>query len=114
MFGTNTDDGNRTWTISNRQAHGEYNHCLTISEMPAHIHNITGGSHQHRLAMKLDDKDSPQNLDYLNYDGYGWGSYYNLTKNDGGHTHDCGYTGGSLDHNNMPPYMGVYMWERTA
>lgn len=24
------------------------------------------------------------------------------------------YTGGSQAHNNMPPYLAVYMWRRTA
>ena len=26
---------------------------------------------------------------------------------------DC-YTGGSKAHNNMPPYLAVYMWRRTS
>lgn len=81
--------------------------------MPAHVHTISGGEHRHRLPMKLDDKDSPQNLDYLNYDGYGWGSYYNLTKNDGGHSHYCGYTGSTTAHNILQPYYCVYIFKRT-
>lgn len=73
---------------------GESAHVLNITETPPHIHYIDGGAHNHRLPMKLDDKDSPQNLDYLYYDGYGWGSYYNHTKTDGDHVHNCSSIGG--------------------
>lgn len=112
--GKNTDDNNETREIASGQAHGEYNHTLTVNEMPSHSHTISGGDHHHRLPMRLDDKDSPQNLDFLNYDGWGWGSYYNTTKHDGAHNHDCSSAGANWKHNNMPPYLGVYMWKRTA
>lgn len=71
---------------------GEATHTLTVNEMP---------SHQHGLSM-----DS------------GAGSSYGIpvsTKATGGSY--AGYmfnTGGSAAHNNMPPYLVVYMWKRIA
>ena len=115
MFGRNTDDNNETWTIANRQAHGEYNHTLTINEMPSHSHNCeANGSHRHKLYLNLSDKYEQGNHDYVNYGGYGWSSSYNPTSEDGNHWHSIGNSGSNWKHNNMPPYIGVYMWERTA
>lgn len=111
-FGKNTDDNNETWTIANGQAHGEYYHTLTINEMPSHNHTIDSNSHAHRLPTNLTDKVNPGTIDY--FSGYGWGkgSYYNWSMSEP-HTHGCQNTGKSWKHNNMPPYLGVYMWKRT-
>lgn len=40
---------------------------------------------------------------------------HDLTINSGGsHQHTIDNTGGNGSHNNMPPYLSVYMWKRTA
>ena len=70
---------------------GEATHTLTVAEMPSHTHsiNITNG--------------------------------YGVTSqraaggdNSSGYARETSATGGDQAHNNMPPYLVVYMWKRTA
>ena len=71
---------------------GEATHKLTVSEMPSHYHNsqgwarLSGGSNGNQ-ALLADGIDT--NLHTLS-------------------------TGGGQAHNNMPPYLAVYVWKRTA
>lgn len=70
---------------------GEATHKLTIDEMPSHNHGIkndkTGGSGTAKWVINSSASS-------------GTGAITN--------------TGGSQAHNNMPPYLVVYMWKRTA
>lgn len=75
---------------------GEATHTLTINEMPKHRHSYNdywntaaGGSSVTRHAVAFEDIGA---------------------KNGGG----TNSTGGDQAHNNMPPYLAVYMWKRTA
>ena len=79
---------------------GEKKHTLTIDEMPSHMHNIS---------------------DYWGRDisTYGWGSL--ITQYSSGYVfsptninNNMSNTGGSQAHNNLQPYITVYMWKRTA
>jgi len=75
---------------------GEANHKLTINEMPSHSHT------------------------------YSTGRWYWAEKSGGGEvinsqsetsymfSRSTGNTGGSQAHNNMPPYVVVYMWKRVS
>lgn len=69
---------------------GEETHTLTVDEMPSHSHTIT----------------------YYRNSGTNGGDY-NVMQADSG-TNNSGSTGGGAAHNNMPPYIAVYMWRRTA
>lgn len=74
---------------------GEQTHILTVDEMPAHTHNN-----------KL--KGGPQTASSSVYDwvsnSTAW-QWYNLATES---------TGGGKAHNNMPPYIQVSIWRRTA
>lgn len=76
---------------------GEAEHTLTTDEMPSHTHNITGGGSELSLVT-------------------GSTGLYRLSfaTNGGGKQMYNSNTGGGLAHNNMPPYLVVYMWVRTV
>ena len=71
---------------------GEAQHTLTIQEMPSHFHHFTLG---------IDDGSG-------GFRG-AVGDYKN-----GASSSTTEYEGGGIPHNNMPPYLAVYMWKRTA
>lgn len=74
---------------------GEAQHTLTKAEMPAHTHgyDFTGQSDVTGVtAIRLYDADGRRN----EYQGA------------------SASAGGGAAHNNMPPYLVVYVWRRTA
>lgn len=83
---------------------GEETHVLTKNEMPSHTHNIKRGDNYTSNIM-VDSGATNQ-----------WGS---LITNTNGYTAlsrgiAADNTGGGKAHNNMPPYLAVYIWKRTA
>ena len=73
---------------------GEREHTLTIDELPAHTHDVQGGA----------SNGSKPGLQ--SYGAY-FGTFRTLEA-------AAQTTGGGLSHNNMPPYLAVYIWKRTA
>lgn len=84
---------------------GEYEHTLTVDEMPGHSHyqkrfwGESGGvegikAYSHGAEFRKDKAHQYQNESTID----------EATLN----------TGGSRPHNNMPPYLAVYVWKRTA
>lgn len=74
---------------------GEASHTLTKAEMPAHTHgyDFTGQSDVTGVtAIRLYDADGRMN----EYQGA------------------SASAGGGAAHNNMPPYLSIYIWKRTA
>ena len=75
---------------------GAKTHTLTVDEMPSHNHNVlsTGGYFKNDASA-----------------GAGTNAYSDQTS---GGTNKTGSTGGGSAHNNLQPYIVVYMWTRTA
>ena len=98
---------------------GEAAHTLTIAELPAHNHTGTAanaGKHTHTTA-----------LAYNVCSGTGYGKYMPTNESHkriddvtsssaGSHSHSLtlNNTGGGQAHNNLPPYIVYFCWERIA
>ena len=91
---------------SNGDTGGEATHKLSISEMPSHNHSQT--KHRHSMGQdwstgtgktsgRIKTSDRTVTTHYTDYQ-----------------TPAIQYSGGGQDHNNMPPYLVVFMWKRTA
>lgn len=77
---------------------GEAVHTLTTNEIPSHTHNINAGYANIGSASSVNGKLLAGD------DNNGWLWDFAST----------GSTGGGEAHNNMPPYLAVYMWKRVA
>lgn len=86
-------------TYSAGSSGGEATHTLTVDEMPSHTHNREGGTQKIMFDMGVYNAwGSP----IKNTDAYEYTAQADNLAN----------TGGSQPHNNMPPYLVVYMWQR--
>lgn len=75
---------------------GEATHTLTVNEMPKHSHNLP--------VDKQYGQATTTEYDRINLTS---GIVYN-------HGYASNETGSNQPHNNMPPYLTVYMWRRIA
>ncbi len=124
-------------TYTNGATGGEATHTLTTNEMPSHTHIQNSHNHSqnaHSHYGKYDDNSyvmsettSASNKRvtavssgsvYVDTAGSAAFHHYNntgsTTATNNSQTATNQNTGGGQAHNNMPPYMSVYMWKRTA
>lgn len=94
-------------TYANGSTGGEATHTLTENEMPSHTH--TQNAHTHTIGSLIRYDINGKGAASVG-DGYGNSNNYKT----GSTTATNQNTGGGQAHNNMPPYLTVYMWKRTA
>lgn len=85
---------------------GEATHRLTVNEIPSHNHSIYANA---RFTVS-GTTPSGTGISGIRAETSAWGEY-------GGadwYKPESGATGGGAAHNNMPPYIAVNMWRRTA
>ncbi len=97
-----------TYKINNTG--GEATHKLSVGELPNHNHKTTTDLGCNGLVLKWDNKSSG-------------GTYWGAPLGEGNYMSSGAYalntlyttgTGSNQAHNNMPPYIVVYMWKRTG
>lgn len=89
-------------TYANGDTGGDATHALTVDEIPSHNHwikyNTTGSGYAMSEVMSARDTATTTQ-------GSSAGGVWQVSSTK---------TGGGQSHNNMPPYLAVYVWKRTA
>lgn len=107
--GTGTDVNGDMVSFSAATTGGEYNHTLTLAETPAHRHlnvaDVTGSSGFPTNANQM-ARQSNQSLGNNDYSVQGTATDATIAR-----TSSVGSDG---EHNNIQPYVTVYVWRRSA
>ncbi len=88
LVGVDEDDSDFNTAL---KTGGEKKHTLTVAEMPSHRHYSD---------------------DFVTGSGSNW--HFGVGKSNATQRMNTSYTGGGESHNNLQPYITVYIWRRTA
>lgn len=91
---------------------GEASHTLTTEEIPSHGHNPANQSGY--FGFITNSKKAFEVGDMGVQSGSGRYYPYSTAAFDISRNSLTGTTGGGKSHNNMPPYLSIYIWKRTA
>ena len=113
--GTGTDSRNEQKIFAAGSTGGEYNHQLTVGEMPSHKHTgtiSTSGKHSHGIQTG-NNTNAPYTMVSTQAHQKNTTRY---TQDAGEHNHTVTIfnTGDGQAHNNQQPYIVAYIWQRTA
>lgn len=107
-------------TYSAGETGGEATHTLSVNEMPSHRHapstRDSAGSESGYKRFFTTNLATGSDSVARTTTGSGSGKYAMTatTSSDISEAEYTNYAGGSNAHNNMPPYLAVYVWKRTA
>lgn len=90
---------------------------LPVGELPAHNHTAstnTTGNHTHQFQLYGPNGNTNMNFPSDFDTNYARNKGTTLSAGNHSHTININNTGSSQSHNNMQPYLAVYMWKRTA
>jgi len=122
-------DGSQSEFNSIGETGGSKTHTLTTSQIPSHTHSVnppstttsSNGSHNHTYQANKDGgvSESTDNRNGPNEQPAPASTFTTSTVGDHTHTLNIpsftsGSSGGGESHNNLQPYIVVYMWQRTA
>lgn len=110
--GTGTDSNNVKKVFQINETGGEYQHTLTVNEMPSHNHDYymdVFRDEATRFGSFINTSVDPEDATYP-----GWGPTTNFQSGNRSGTFNITSTGGSQAHNNIQPYIVTYIWRRTA
>ncbi len=99
--GTGTDSNGTSNIFIAKSIGGEYTHTLSINEMPKHSHYVAVGLDPGVISGHIEHR---YHAEYSNT--------WTLMSNVGYGGTNVSETGGSIAHNNIQPYITVYMWKR--
>lgn len=110
--GTGTDSNNVQKVFQINETGGEYQHTLTVNEMPSH-------NHGYYMDVFRDQATSfgatiNSSIDPSEASTPGWGPTTSFQAGKRSGTFNITSTGGSQAHNNIQPYIVTYIWRRTA
>lgn len=122
-IGTGTDSRTEVKTLTAGNNAGEYNHVMTVAEMPIHNHEgfnvIYGaGTGLHDVSATVQWNSSIVGNRIMRHQDGGHTSD-TVTSPTYGQRHRDGQpmldnSGNDQPHNNLPPSYGLYVWQRTA